>query len=379
MAVVDQLDSERTWIGTALAAVAALAVGSLAFPRQVYEGFIWQYFWGPVYADANNARCAVHRGDSVDLLSSADACRTAINDGAIVAEPGYTVVSEIGYMIILLFMLVGVLQLLRHLEVAEDRGLFFALVPFMLFGGALRVVEDANDAVPAGVDPAISYPWNSLIISPVIYFTVFFITLATLLVGLKLESEGYVDTYYKPIAVAGTVFTLACIGYLTVLGVTADYVSLFPQVLGSVVLIATVLSVGLYYAVDEWAPHINAGTGRIGLVVLWGHAIDGVANVIAADWLGALGVNLTYSAKHPANQFIIDITQATLPSSIIAVTGSSWPFLVVKLGVALAVVWIFDAKIFDESPRYAILLLIAIVAVGLGPGTRDMIRATFGI
>jgi uncharacterized membrane protein len=51
----------------------------------------------------------------------------------------------------------------------------------------------------------------------------------------------------------------------------------------------------------------------------------------------------------------------------------------VKLVVALAVVWIFDEQIFEDNPRYAILLLVAIVAVGLGPGTRDMIRATFGI
>ncbi len=61
------------------------------------------------------------------------------------------------------------------------------------------------------------------------------------------------------------------------------------------------------------------------------------------------------------------------------VIGTAWPFLFVKIAAALAVVWVFDEQIFEESPRYAILLLIAIVAVGLGPGTRDMLRATFGI
>jgi uncharacterized membrane protein len=33
----------------------------------------------------------------------------------------------------------------------------------------------------------------------------------------------------------------------------------------------------------------------------------------------------------------------------------------------------------EESPRYSIIMLVAILAVGLGPGTRDMLRATFGI
>jgi uncharacterized membrane protein len=40
---------------------------------------------------------------------------------------------------------------------------------------------------------------------------------------------------------------------------------------------------------------------------------------------------------------------------------------------------VFDEQFFDESPRYAVMLLMAILAVGLGPGTRDMIRVTLGI
>jgi len=379
MEVTQQLDSERTWVGTALVAVAAVVVGSLLFPRRVYQEFIWHYFWGPVYADAHNARCAVNQGGVVELLYRPDACAAAVQEGLTVAEPGYTVVSEVGYMVILLFALIGILQLLRNLDIATDRGLFFALVPFMLFGGALRVVEDANDAVPVGADPLITYPWNSLIISPVIYVTVFVVTLGALLTSIRLEEEGYVETYYRPVGLVGGIAFGLTFLYLAIQGVTTGYVSWFPQVLFVVVLLATLVSAGLYYAVEEWQSEINAGTGKIGLVVLWGHAIDGVANVIAADWLGALGVNLTYSAKHPANRFIIDVTESVLPSSVIATTGSSWPFLVVKMVVALAVVWIFDEQIFDENPRYAILLLVAIVAVGLGPGTRDMIRATFGI
>jgi uncharacterized membrane protein len=317
----------------------------------------------------------------VELLYNPAARQAAVAAGQIVAEPGYTLVSEVGYMVVLLFGLVGVLQLLRRLDVGRDRNLFFALVPFMLFGGALRVVEDANDAVPEGVSQAIAYPWNSLIISPIIYFTVFFVTLASLLVTIRLRSEGYVETYAKPMATVGSAAFLVTFGYLVSLSFAADYVDFYPQVLLSVVAIATLLAGGIYLGVDRLRPEINAGTGLIGLVVLWGHAIDGVANVIAADWLGALGLPaaIRYSPKHPANAFIISTAEAILPASLLSALGSSWPFLLVKLVVAVAVIWIFDRDIFEESPRYALLLLTAIVAVGLGPGTRDMIRATFGI
>jgi uncharacterized membrane protein len=43
------------------------------------------------------------------------------------------------------------------------------------------------------------------------------------------------------------------------------------------------------------------------------------------------------------------------------------------------VLWLFTEEFMEESTRYALLLLIAITAVGLGPGTRDLLRVTFGI
>jgi uncharacterized membrane protein len=124
---------------------------------------------------------------------------------------------------------------------------------------------------------------------------------------------------------------------------------------------------------------INEGTGLAGLVVLFAHAVDGVANVVAADWLDPLGIPVEYGAKHPVNRFIVDVTEGLQPAGLSAVIGTSWPFLVVKLVAATAVIYVFDRTIFEENPRYAIVLLVAIVAVGLGPGSRDMLRATFGI
>jgi uncharacterized membrane protein len=43
------------------------------------------------------------------------------------------------------------------------------------------------------------------------------------------------------------------------------------------------------------------------------------------------------------------------------------------------VVWVFEDGVFEDSPRYTMLLLVAVLAVGLGPGTRDMLRATLGV
>ena len=374
----EQYGAARLWVASLVAIVLTVAGAAVAMPTRVWDRFLWHYFWGPVYADAKAAGCAVMTDSGPEALYQG--CADAIASGRIVAEPGYTIVSEVGYMLILVYMLVGVYLLVERLEIADDPNLYFAFIPFMLLGGALRVVEDGTDrAVEAGVDPLVSYPLSSLIISPVIYGTVFLLTLGTLLACLWLDRRGLVGSYYRATAGVGTVLVVATLAYLTMGALTTDYSTLYPAILVLTVGIATVLAVGLYLLFEAAAPEVNAGTGYIGLLVIWGHAIDGVANVLLADWLDALSIPLTYYPKHPANAFIISTTEALQPAGITAAIGTSWPFLVVKLVVASLVVWLFNDEFLEESPRYALLLLIAVTAVGLGPGTRDMLRATFAI
>ena len=389
MAATERFDLDispgRAWLATLMAAVLALAAGAVALPRLVWDRFLWHYFWGPVYADAQGARCAVMTDGGPELLFSEASCDAARSAGRIVAEPGYTLVSEAGYAVTLVFFLVGVLYLLRYLEVGERLDLFFALTPFMFFGGALRVVEDANDAAQgADIASLLAYPLNTLIISPVIYFTVFFVTLAALVAGVALERRDIVGSYHRFVFGVGAVALLLTAGFLfwfapTNLAGAVPGAGLYPLMTVVTLILAAVLSVAIYLGAERFAPVINEGTGLAGLVVLFGHAVDGVANVLSADWLDVIGVPVQYGSKHPVNRIIVDVTQGAQPQWLSAAIGTSWPFLVVKLVAATAVVYVFDRRIFEESPRYAVLLLVAILAVGLGPGSRDMLRATFGI
>ncbi len=371
---------ERAWLGTLMAAVATIVAGAAVFTERVYYGFVWRYFWGPVFADSEGAQCAAYFRDTGEVVVNPAAGCTGLTN-AYVAEPGYTTVSTLGYMIILVFMLVGVYLLIQRFDLEPFQEFFFALVPFMLFGGALRVVEDSFVAAQtAGFDPAIGFPASGALISPFIYFTVFFVTLGALVVAKWLEHNDYTDTYHYPLGVLGVGVFLVTFGYLTVLSVTTDYVGSFPLVIVVTVGLATLLAFGIHRAIGEYRPEYHAGTGQMGLVVVWGHAIDGVANVIASDWTTAFGIpGEGYSAKHVVNRIIIDVTNAIQPGWLTDVIGDSWTFLLVKLVVAVGIVAVFDEQFFEESPRYAIMLLIAIVAVGLGPGTRDMIRVALGI
>ena len=377
MSLAERIDPVRGWAGIVVALVLALAGGSLLAPGLVYDRFIWQYFWGPVYADAHGVLCAVKTGSGIDLLSTSSACAGA---NGVVAYIGYTAVSEVGYAVVLLLSLVGVVFLLRALDAGSDRGFFFALLPYMFLGGAVRVIEDANDAVPVGAEAAIQFPWNALIISPVIYFTMFALALAALVVSVWLARTGRVSRYELPLAGIGTVALVAVIGYLLALAAGTTYVSFYPQIAAVVLVGATLITWLVWRGIERFRPALNRGTGTMGAVVVWAHTVDGVANVVGIDWAFELtgGRLPDLVPKHPVNRFLIGVGEG-FPEAVQNVIGVSWTFLLVKVVAAILVLYLFDETIFEDSPRYSILLLVAIVAVGLGPGTRDMLRATFGI
>ena len=377
MELSDGLDLERAWLATFIGSIVALVVGALAFPGRVYDGFLWRYFWGPVDADAHGATCAVRSGGTTERLYGQTACAGA--DG-IVVTPGYTTVSTVSYAIVLVFMLVGVLLLLRRLDIRMSKRFYFALFPFMLFGGALRVVEDVNATfVREGVGMLIPFPTVGLIISPFIYFTMFAITLAALVGTISLSKRGVIDDFEPALGAVGTVSLSATLAVLLYVSVTSDLVGFYPAVAVIVLIGATLIAAAFWVLSERYAPRINAGTGTMGILVVWGHSVDGIANVLSLDWHEELGLPVEYGSKHVVNAAVDRYTGLIQPEWLTDAIGTVWPFLIIKIVAAVAVVWVFDREIFEESPRYAYLLLIAILAVGLGPGTRDMLRATLGI
>ncbi|PSQ07364.1 hypothetical protein BRC97_03775 [Halobacteriales archaeon QS_6_71_20] len=362
--VADRLGTspEAAYLAAVSAGALALVAGATAFPETVYDGFLWQYFWGPVQADANSAVCAVRPGSTVEYLYSQADCAAAAEP---VAYPGYTLVSEAGYVTVLVVALSGLVLLLRRLDVAREAEFFLALVPFFFFGGALRVVEDADNAMS---DTLLPYPLDTLLISPIIYFTVFGLAVATVLGAIWLVRRGVLADVERPILAGGIAASAVAVGFLAALALDGGTpVTFYPQVIGVILVATAVSTAATWYATRAAAPWVHSGTGTAGVVVIGAHALDGVANVVGLDYMVALGAGPNLVPKHPVNQFVVDTA------------GAAWPFLVVKLVAAVFVLAIFEEELFAESPRYAVLLLIAVTAVGMGPGTRDMLRATFGI
>ncbi len=377
MQLPDGVDIARAWLAAFVGGVLVVVAAALASPRRVYDGFLWRYFWGPVDADAHGAACAVRSGGTTERLPDQAACSAA--DG-IVVTPGYTTVSTAVYAVVLVFMLVGVLLLLRRLDVTMTPRFYAALFPFMLFGGALRVVEDVNVAfLRADAGMLIPYPSVALIISPFIYFVMFAITLGALVVGVILSRRGVLAAYEPYLAGTGAVAVAATVGWLLYVSATSELVGFFPSVAIITLGGATLITALFWWVSERYAPVINEGTGYIGALIVWGHSVDGVANVLSLDWTDALGIGINYGSKHVVNEATVRITGSVQPAWLSEAIGTAWPFLFIKVAAAILVVWVFNDEIFEESPRYAYLLLVAILAVGLGPGTRDMLRAMLAI
>ena len=93
--------------------VGVIVGGLLFFPEIFYDQWIWKYYWGPVVADA-------------DPYSS-----TAVHNG-VVAEEGYTMVSEITYGLILVISLFAIYKALKRLKITIDWRFAVALMPYIL-------------------------------------------------------------------------------------------------------------------------------------------------------------------------------------------------------------------------------------------------------
>ena len=111
----------------------------------------------------------------------------------IIYDTGYNPVNTITWAIILGLSLFGVVKLLDKLDITVDEIFIFAVSPYIFVGGSLRVVEDAG---------IVAAPLKYLLITPLIYFFIFFVCVAILILSKGLERVSRIK-YYWPFALGG--------------------------------------------------------------------------------------------------------------------------------------------------------------------------------
>lgn len=257
--------------------------------------------------------------------------------------PAGTALPSLPHFIVILAGALAIGALLRRERPAVTQPVVLALVPWMVAGASLHVLYQVG-AVPPPLAPFFG--------TPAVYVSTAVVAGATWLLARRFAASPELR-----LAVVGSGLAIAAVAFAIVVGgVVRLAVPLAALVVG------VALGVVVWRALLNLRPEATAASGLVGLLVLVGHAVDGVATTAGVDLLG-------FGERSPASRAIMDVA-AALPTA--EVLGVGWLFVLVKLAVAAAVVVLFSEYVRDEPTQgYSLLGLIA--AVGLGPGAHNVL------
>lgn len=220
-----------------------------------------------------------------------------------------------------------------------------ALAPWMAAGAAAHVLY-VLDGLPAPVRPLAG--------TPSVYAT------AGLLAGtVWLASDAAGRDVPRALAASGAVALVPALAAAVALG--SGRGTLSPLWSGVGLAVSGVVAAGTWRALVRLRPGVRVA-GRAGPLTVFAHALDGVSTALGVDVLG-------YGERTPLSQLIIEAGRA-LPTADLV--GGGWLFVAVKLAVAGAVVAAL-ADLVEEDPTEGNLLLGLVAAVGLGPGTHNVV------
>jgi uncharacterized membrane protein len=388
-------------LGILLGILVVIIGGCLLAPTLFYDQWIWKYYWGPVVADASGHSVSWH---------------------GILAQEGYSFISEVTYGIILVCALYGLYKLLKKLDIAIDWYFCLALIPYILFGPVTRVLEDTT---------YFTTPFVYWFISPLIYIQTTVYVLFFLFLGYYLIKKGYhpnkmlfliigvfilIDLLYSLIWLLGIPYGASRVHPLVIylISLIAILPILYQMVKKRTMTVNTVIfSGGLFillpfcFLIGQWiiGPRwslsygvnsnifllvlglVAAITGAVYLVgwrfrshesfavymfplnlsMLVGHLIDGFTSYISIYDPLHMGLP-SYVEKHPASNGLMEL----------------WPplFPIIKFLLIILIIYLFDVLYKKELQRYTRLvnlLKIGIFILGVSPGLRDLLRVTMGV
>lgn len=227
-----------------------------------------------------------------------------------------------------------------------------AFAPWMVAGATGYALFQVA-AVPALIAPLFG--------NPIVYATTFAVAGAVWL--FLLDRDYAVDRWRLPsvpglLALAGalTAGELLVAAYLT----AAGRGTFSPRASLAALATSVVLAGAVWLAVRDRV----AVTGLPGMLVLFGHTLDGVST--------GIGIELGFGEQTPVSALLIEFGAGLPPAALL---GAAWLFVLVKLVVATLVLFAFRSYV-REDPGEGALFLGVIAAVGLGPGAHNLVLFT---
>ena len=190
---------------------------------------------------------------------------------AVLEDQPYNIYLTITCAILLLVTLYLLYRWARANNIRVDTQLILASMPFVIFGGVLRVVEDTG---------FIPEPWWVLFVTPPIFFLVLLYTIFVLVLSRTLENHGIVASYTKPYFWVGVISNLACLVFLCWWGITQTELALW--VAGCILVMATVVA-SLFWALLRYGFSWEYVTHPLYKILIFGQLLDASATSFALD------------------------------------------------------------------------------------------------
>jgi uncharacterized membrane protein len=243
----------------------------------------------------------------------------------------YTLPGTITYGIILVLAVLGTYKLLRYLKIDIDKKFLIGILPFIIYGGWTRALRDHMLGIYQ----------NNLFCSPPIYFFIFIIALASLLLGLliqKITKDKKKFSYEKPMLIIGILFLLYNLSLTKIANIFGfSFVLLLVSFWGLVFL-------GINHLKPKLLSIENAG-------ILTAHLLDASSTFTALTFFG-------YYEQH------------VLPTFLINIFGP-WIMFPLKIIVVWFVLLMIDRS--KEDIFFKRFLKIIILILGLALGIRDFL------
>ena len=257
----------------------------------------------------------------------------------------YTLVDTLTYALILIAAVYLLYRGLRRYGIAIDDELVVATLPYVVFGGLLRVVEDTG---------MITSDLRFLLITPLIFFLIALIAGVALFGGKIAENAGIVSRYSKVYAGVGIAGSFLSGAALVWFGLTETTIAL--GVLAAILTLAAVTSVALWAFlayVLKWGYVSNL----LYKLLIFGHMLDASAT--------SYGIDL-----HPVHY----VEQHVVGGALIDATGTAFSMFLLKFAVIIPAVYVLELYRREGDTGFWHLILLAMIVVGMAPGIRDLTR-----
>lgn len=258
--------------------------------------------------------------------------------------PAGTTLPPVPHLIALLVAVIGTAAMLLRSKPPIRERTVLALSTWMVAGGTWYVVYE-RDLAPHAIEPLVS--------SPAVYGVAF--VGAGLTWSLALFAD--VDPVW-PLAITGLVGSL--LGTATTILAARSLAPVKPLITAFA---AVVVAATLWWLLRAWEPRVEV-LGWAGVLTVFAHGLDAFTTVLGVVHLGFL-------ERTPLSRLLLEFGgQIALP-----ILGAGWLFVVVKLLLGVGVAWLL-APMVREEPTRGYILLILVIAVGLGPGVHNLLLFT---